>query len=226
MRDSFIIYRSFYEAICDLDADSQAQVFKAICEYSLNFKEIEMTGIAKTIFKLIKPQLDANNKRFENGSKPKNTQKESETQAKPKQKESESEANNNVNVNKNNNVNKNLNKNDNVIDISDKSENKQNFKNWSVEDFQEQIKINRLDYSDKELWSFFNYWSEKDQKGKMKFQLQKTWETSKRLITWFNNSDKFQPKNNIQVQKEQMHDAFKSATIKMRDQAAEKWAIK
>ena len=31
MRDSFIIYRSFYEAICDLDADSQAQVFKAIC---------------------------------------------------------------------------------------------------------------------------------------------------------------------------------------------------
>jgi len=211
MRDSFIIYRSFYEAICDLDADSQAQVFKAICEYSLNFKEIEMTGIAKTIFKLIKPQLDANNKRFENGSKPKNTQKESESEAKPKQKESESEANNNVNVNKNNNVNKNLNKNDNVIDISDKSETKQNFKNWSVEDFQEQIKINRLDYSDKELWSFFNYWSEKDQKGKMKFQLQKTWETSKRLITWFNNSDKFQLKNNIQVKKQEMGQAFKES---------------
>lgn len=60
MRDSFIIYRSFYEAICDLDATDQAQVFKAICEYSLNFEDIELTGIAKTIFRLIKPQLDAN----------------------------------------------------------------------------------------------------------------------------------------------------------------------
>ena len=115
MRDSFIIYRSFYEAICDLDADSQAQVFKAICEYSLNFTEIELTGIAKTIFKLIKPQLDANNKRFENGKQPKTKPEISKTEAKRKQKESKIEANNNVNDNVN--VNNNFNLNDNVNKI-------------------------------------------------------------------------------------------------------------
>jgi Family of unknown function (DUF6291) len=119
MRDSFILYRSFYEAICDLDSDSQAQVFKAICEYSLNFKEIELSGIAKTIFKLIKPQLDANNKRFENGSKPKSTQKESKIEANNKQNESKTKANNNVNDNVNDNHNKNENKNNNENHIFD-----------------------------------------------------------------------------------------------------------
>jgi hypothetical protein len=109
MRDSFIIYRSFYEAICDLDTESQAQVFKAICEYSLNFEEIELTGIAKTIFKLIKPQLDANNKRYENGKQPKFKQQISKTEAKEKQNISKIEAN--KNVNNNDNVNDNVNEN-------------------------------------------------------------------------------------------------------------------
>lgn len=117
MRDSFIIYRSFYEAICDLDADSQAQVFKAICEYSLNFKEIELIGVAKTIFRLIKPQLDANNKRYENGKQPKTKQNESEIEAKDKQNESEIEANKNVNDNNNENENENDNVNKNKKEL-------------------------------------------------------------------------------------------------------------
>jgi hypothetical protein len=115
MRDSFIIYRSFYEAICDLDSESQAQVFKAICEYSLNFEEIELTGIAKTIFKLIKPQLDANNKRYENGKQPKFKQQISKTEAKEKQNISKIEANDNVNDNVNVNDNDNVNKKENII---------------------------------------------------------------------------------------------------------------
>lgn len=69
MRDSTIIYRSFYEAIIELPKESQAEVWEAICEYSFNFKEIELTGINKTIFKLIKPQLEANNRKYKNGVK-------------------------------------------------------------------------------------------------------------------------------------------------------------
>jgi hypothetical protein len=40
--------------------------------------------------------------------------------------------------------------------------------------------------------SFTNYWTEKSPSGKMKFQLQETWETSKRLDTWIRNQEKFQ----------------------------------
>lgn len=77
-KESFVFYRSFYEAIEDLDDKEKIEVYTAICELSLNKKEIELKGIAKTIFKLIKPQIIANNERYENGKKggrPKNNQR-------------------------------------------------------------------------------------------------------------------------------------------------------
>lgn len=40
-------------------------------------------------------------------------------------------------------------------------------------------------YSKETIRAFFNYWTEKNKSGtKMRFELEKTWETSKRLQTW------------------------------------------
>jgi hypothetical protein len=111
MRDSCIFYRSFFEALKDLPPETRANLYDAIFEYSLNGTEIELSGIEVTIFRLVKPQLDANNKRFENGCKPKNKQTGSKTEAKDKQTGSEIEANVNVNENDNENVNPNANEN-------------------------------------------------------------------------------------------------------------------
>ena len=105
MRDSSIFYRSFYEAIKELPKNNQAEVYTAIFEYALNFNEVELNGLSKTIFTLIKPQIDANNKRFINGKEPKSKRNRSETEAKPKQDISETEANNNNNENVNVNEN-------------------------------------------------------------------------------------------------------------------------
>jgi hypothetical protein len=105
MRDTTIFYRSFYEAIKELDPKHQQQLYNGIFEYSLDFKEQNFTGVCKTVWTLIKPQLDANLKRFENGSKPKLKQNESEIQAKPKRVKSKNEANNNNNNNNNDNNN-------------------------------------------------------------------------------------------------------------------------
>ena len=108
-RDSFIFYRSFYEAISELPKENQADTYDAIMQYALNQKEIELTGISKAIFSLVKPQLDANYKKYENGK-----QKKSKKEAKVKQNESKTE----TNVNENENVNVNENDNDNV-NVSD-----------------------------------------------------------------------------------------------------------
>ena len=105
-RDSFIFYRSFYEAISELPKENQADTYDAIMQYALNQKEIELTGISKAIFSLVKPQLDANYKKYENGK-----QKKSKKEAKVKQNESKAETN--VNDNENVNVNENVNDNDN-----------------------------------------------------------------------------------------------------------------
>lgn len=110
-RDSFIFYRSFYEAIKEVPEDAQLQIYKAISIYALEQEEIELTGIAKAIFSLVKPQLDANYKKYENGK-----QTKSKTKAKDKQNKSKIETNVNDNDNVNDNVNVNVNDNDNVSD--------------------------------------------------------------------------------------------------------------
>ena len=112
-RDSFIFYRSFYEAISELPKENQVDTYNAIMQYALNQEEINLTGISKAIFSLVKPQLDANYKKYENGK-----QKKSKTVAKQKQNVSKTGTNvndnENVNVNDNENVNENDNENDNV----------------------------------------------------------------------------------------------------------------
>ena len=109
MYESMIVYRSFYEAIKELDDATAAAVFRAMCEYGLNGNEIELQGVSKAIFALIKPQIDANNKRKQNGFKggrPKAENNQTETKTKPKQNQTETEAKANINLNVN--VNKNV----------------------------------------------------------------------------------------------------------------------
>jgi hypothetical protein len=105
MRESMIIYRSFFEAIKELPKEQQADVWNAVYELGLNNNEVQLTGISKTIFTLIKPQIEANIKKYINGKKPKTKPKESKTEAKNKQTRSKTEGNVNVNVNVNDNVN-------------------------------------------------------------------------------------------------------------------------
>jgi hypothetical protein len=114
MRDSTIFYRSFYEALTELPLINQGEVYNAIFEYCFNDNLLELKGLSKTIFTLIKPQLDANNKRFENGKKggkPKPNDNQTVTKPEPKanQNVTKSKPNNNVNVNNNENVNENVN---------------------------------------------------------------------------------------------------------------------
>ena len=100
MRESFIFYKSFYNSIKELDPLDQVQIYNAIFEYQFNGEEIELNGVCKSIFTLIIPQLQANNKRYENGRKggrPK-------TKAKPKDNQNETKAKPNVNDNVNDNV--------------------------------------------------------------------------------------------------------------------------
>lgn len=130
MRDSFVFYNSYYEAISELDEKTQLQIFKAVCEYALNGNTPELTGIPKAVFALIKPTIDANEKRYNNGKKggrPKKTN-DSENE-KPTVLNSETNGyenekpnvNDNVNVNVNENANINENVNENISDKSARS---------------------------------------------------------------------------------------------------------
>lgn len=121
-KDSFVFYASFYEALQDLKDKDRLKMYDAICELALNNKETKMTGLTKTIFTLIKPQILANQKRYENGKKGGRPKKETDGLQKEKtngfenkkttgyeKAETKTKPNENVNVNVNENDNENVN---------------------------------------------------------------------------------------------------------------------
>lgn len=102
MRDSVLFYRSFWEAIRELDPEGQAKILKAILEYGLDGIEPEINGVERALFCLMRPQIDANNRRYENGrgggrpkAKPKEGHEVSETDPKKNQTETKPEPNQN-----------------------------------------------------------------------------------------------------------------------------------
>lgn len=90
-REWFIFYNSFWKAIKELPKENQLEIYNAITDYSFTLEEPELTWISKTIWILIKPQLEANNRRYLNWIKPKKKQEWSETEANPKQSQSKPE---------------------------------------------------------------------------------------------------------------------------------------
>lgn len=55
-----IIFESYLDAIEDLPDEEQLALYRAISRYSIKDEEPELTGIAKTIFTVIRPTIDAN----------------------------------------------------------------------------------------------------------------------------------------------------------------------
>ena len=76
------------------------------------------------------------------------------------------------------------------------------FKEFTKQDFIEELKLHSEKYSKEMLKDFFIYWTEPNEKVKMKFQLQKTWSTAGRLSTWsrndFNGNSGSKPKETKQ----------------------------
>ena len=67
MSDSFVMYRSFHESLKELSREQYGNVMFAINEYALNGTETELSGVERAVFMLMKPQIDANNRRRDNG---------------------------------------------------------------------------------------------------------------------------------------------------------------
>lgn len=121
---SFVFYRSFYEAIQDVNDEQKLILFNAICEFALNYKKPKLDGICATLYKLIEPQIIANMERYENGKKggrPPKKKTNGSDEKKPEVLEEKTNGyeiekpnvNDNVNVNENENEKENINDNKN-----------------------------------------------------------------------------------------------------------------
>ena len=87
IRNSFIFYSSFYEAINELPDEDQGPLYKAIIDYAFaGISSKNLSGVSKGFFALIKPNIDAANARhdanIENGKRGGRPPKE-KTETKP-----------------------------------------------------------------------------------------------------------------------------------------------
>ena len=70
-RNKITLTRNVLDCIIELPLEAQAQLLKAIHNHCLNFTEVHLTGIAKGVFQVIKPELDKGNAQYLNGTKSK-----------------------------------------------------------------------------------------------------------------------------------------------------------
>lgn len=67
--DSFVFYRSFFDAISDLEKQEKIAVYEAIFALVFEKKEPKLTGISATLMKLIRPNIEASIANRTNGRK-------------------------------------------------------------------------------------------------------------------------------------------------------------
>ena len=59
-RESFVFKKVYFEAIEELKGDIQAEIYEAIFEYVFYDNEPKVYGVTKSVFLLIKADIDSN----------------------------------------------------------------------------------------------------------------------------------------------------------------------
>ena len=125
-RESFVFYRSFFEALQNVPKKNRADVYEAVFAYVFEASEPSLSGVSRALWELMRPQLDSSMKRYENAKKGaeygEKGAKYGKLGGRPKKEKPPLRGNDknplndndNVNVNDNSNVNDNENDNENV----------------------------------------------------------------------------------------------------------------
>lgn len=190
-RPYFSFFRSYLEAIEQCPENVQFELYKAIVLYGLDRKEPKnISPLSKTLWPLIRPILDKQWTKYNNGKnggapsgsligntnavkdKGKTNRKQTENKATPsKEKEKEKEKDNtNIVVNMSASAPF-------AITIEDRQK-----------AFYNELVPYVAQYTPELVRAFYDYWSEPSQSGsKMRRELEKTWDTGKRLARWERN---------------------------------------
>ena len=116
MRDSMIFYKSFADALKALPDKDRLELYDAIFAFGIYDEEPKLSGVNSAVFTLVRPQIEANNRKYENGLKGGRPKNQTETKQKPNNNQSKTKTKPNDNQtitkpkpNDNDNVNDNEN---------------------------------------------------------------------------------------------------------------------
>lgn len=182
-KKSFILYCDTLHTVSKLPDEKAGQLFKHILSYVNDENPVTDDLIIQVAFEPIKQQLkrdlvkwdEIRSKRSEAGKASAAKRQQVSTSVQDVQQCS-------TNSTVNDNVNVTVNVNDNVkITNTDKELLLRN----RAQDFSETLKPYLGKYGSDMLNAFYSYWTEPNKsKTKMRFELEKTWDTERRLNTW------------------------------------------
>jgi hypothetical protein len=193
-KKSFLLYCDVMHTVKKLSNEQAGELFKHILSYVNDENPVTNDVVIDLVFEPIKQNLKRDLRRYED-KRLKNTDN-----ANKRWHNKDATVCDGINENANHAVNVNVNVNDNVIDNV-----KVNKINNSIEllmqkksDFQNSLVPFVQEFSKDTIRAFFDYWSEAGKNGKMKFEMQKTWETKLRLCTWKRNESGFNRSGPVQ----------------------------
>lgn len=199
-KPSIEIYKNLFDGIFELSKEQAGEILFAIIDFENQKEPVFSNPLLKAVFSSIKNHLLEKQKMYlkrckineQNGSKGGRPRETEENQEKPNETESvilgssENRMGSNINININRNTDINIKENINEIN--------NNIINLDL-DLKEilETKFNEFEESfvKKEYQNFLLYWTEKNQKGKMKWQLEKTFEPKRRFLKWLENTKKW-----------------------------------
>jgi hypothetical protein len=187
-KKSFILYADLIHTIKKMPQDKAGILFLTILEYVNDLNPIVDDILVDLCFEPIKQQLKRDlatwdkfkEKQSLNGKKGGRPKIIEQTQPKPKNPSLFLESQKSLNVT--------VTVNDNVIIFK--------YKKCTDKEFIDELSKYKEKYSKDILNSFYRYWSEKNDKGKMRMAMENTFEVDKRLITWSSNDKKFNKSEN------------------------------
>ena len=204
MKGSVILYIQQYESIKDLSLEDKGLLLDAIFHYAKTGKELDqLSPVTKIAFSFIRNAMDNDSEKYQ-----KRCEKNQENIRKRWNELNKVDTNVYDRIPK---IQANTKRTDNDYDYDIKKEiYKEKIASAKTDaltrmgNFKNSLEIYIGQYSKNTIDDFFNYWSELNKsETKMKFEMQKTWELSRRLSTWERNSYKFDKNKSINNAKDE-----------------------
>ena len=184
-RDSFIFRKEWKDAISTLPGNVRLEIYEAIIEYSVSGEVPPLSPMAELAFNFAKATLDKDSKKYEQICKKRSEAAKRSHASNATLAANAGNAANNEGDNEGDNEGEPLKKGKKKAAHAAPLETRK-------EDFYNSLVGYVSKYGRETVREFFDYWSETNKsKTKMRWELQKTWETGKRLATWASKNDKF-----------------------------------
>ena len=216
-RDSFTFRKEWKEAMKDFPVETRAQVYDAVLDYAFDGVIAELEGMAKVVFVFIRSEIDKETAEEEQRLAKSAKMRElvmrrwhKDTSVDTSVDTSKKSTNTSLIIKYNNeNIN---NKEDISIKDNIKKERESGKRKKEAKPPKKQVSLSAIEARKEDFYNslvqfvpmygrdliraFFDYWSEFNRsQTKMRYELEKTWQTSRRLATWASRDKNFKPKN-------------------------------